>query len=252
MTCRRVFVQPQDTSSDTIVLSGRPAHYVHTVLRLKAGERLHVFDGYREYVVCLTASRHREVRGEIIETRKAEVRPELEMTLAFSCVRPGPIEEILRHGTELGVSRFVPVLSRRTTRRPREKKQRWESIIASAAAQSGRIALPELTPPITFDEFMQIAALFGKGLVLSTSADAVPMPAVLEQEAPGRLTLLVGPEGGLDPVEEATAVETGFIPVALGPYVLRTETTALVAVGLAATWFQWHGRRRLLTDRSVP
>lgn len=252
MTRPRVFVHPQDTSSDTIVLSGRPAHYVHTVLRLKAGERLHVFDGYREYVVCLTASRHREIRGEIIETREAEVRPELEMTLAFSCVRPGPIEEILRHGTELGVSRFVPVLSRRTSRRPREKKQRWGSIIASAAAQSGRIALPELTPPITFDEFMKIAALFGKGLVLSRSEGAVPMPEVLEQEAPGRLTLLVGPEGGLDPVEETTAVETGFIPVELGPYVLRTETAALVAVGLAATWFQWHGRRRLSADRSVP
>ena len=248
MTCRRVFVQPHVTSSDTIVLCGRTAHYVHTVLRLKTGDCLHVFDGHREYLVRLTASGPREVRGEIIETREVVVGQALEMTLAFSCVRPGPIEEILRHGTELGVSRFIPVLSRRTNRRPREKKQRWESIVASAAAQSGRVALPELTFPITFEEFMQIAALFGKGLLLSRSADAVPMPEILEQEPHDRLALLVGPEGGLDPVEEAMAVETGFIPVGLGPYVLRTETAALVAVGLAAMWFEWHGPR---VDRSV-
>jgi 16S rRNA (uracil1498-N3)-methyltransferase len=246
VTLRRIFVGPEELCLPAVVFSARNALYVRTVLRLKPGDPLEIFDGERSYLVRLVECGRGGTRGEIVQTLEPELAPEPRIVLAFSCVRPGPVQEILRHGTELGVSRFLPVVSLRSARRPREKKDRWESVIIAAAEQSGRVRVPAVESPLLLDDLLEREPGTDLGLVLSTAPRTTPVLARLEEQHERDVVILVGPEGGFEPEEETRIHRSGFIPVSLGPGVLRTETAAVVAVGVIAAWHhrQWAGSNR--------
>jgi 16S rRNA (uracil1498-N3)-methyltransferase len=233
----RIFVSPEDVDSEGLTFSLHAAHYLRNVLRLGNGERVWAFDGSREYLVELVLSGKGLTEGRIIEVRHTAAREQFEVVLAVSCVRPGPFEQVLRHGTELGVSRFIPVLSARTTRRPVATKGRWQAVVASAAQQSGRVSCPEVEPPLPLDDLLTRQLHGHYPLLLSRSDPAQPILRIVEAERPGRVILLIGPEGGFERAEEVKAFEAGFRPVSLGPGVLRTETAAVVAAGMLVLWF---------------
>ncbi|MDQ7782594.1 MAG: RsmE family RNA methyltransferase [Desulfomonilaceae bacterium] len=236
MRYRRIFVQSDEIVLDKIVLSDRNARYVCKVLRHRQGDVLKVLDGQREYLVRLLRCRPTEVMGEIIEMTCEDIAESGRIILAFSCVRPGPMEEILRHGTELGVTRFVPLLSRRSNRRPTARKDRWEAVVGSAAAQSGRLEVPTVDAPIPLNEFLAEEPGTGCNVLLTTSTDGAPLLRLLDESRDSRVAILVGPEGGFTPVEETEAEEAGFVRSTLGPRVLRTETAAIVAAGIVTAW----------------
>jgi 16S rRNA (uracil1498-N3)-methyltransferase len=250
MKYRRVFINHSEITSDKIVLSDRNARYVNRVLRLKSGDMLKVFDGHYEHLVRLTQCGHTEVCGDIVETTWEDGSNPTEIILAFCCVRPSAMEEILRHGTELGVSRFVPIVSLRSTRKPKEKKQRWETIVAAACAQSGRRELPTIDPPLSLDQFVGKESSEDSNILLSTSSEALPLLHVLSGRDCRRWLLLVGPEGGFSPKEEAETIEAGFVPANLGSSVLRTETAALVATGIVVAWNESRHRNSLSPGHS--
>ena len=109
--CPRIFISPEELLGDTVSFSGNDARYLYKVLRLRPGDNVEICDGTRDYLIRLTSCNRGAVQGTVIESG-SPVKPEgIEITLGFSTVRPGPVQEILRHGTELGVSRFVPILS---------------------------------------------------------------------------------------------------------------------------------------------
>ena len=164
---------------------------------------------------------------------------EIEIILGFSTIRPGPIQEILRHGTELGVSRFVPVISRRANRRPAEKKERWKSVVASASAQSRRSKLPEVEIPLTFDQFIERENKGEARLLLSTEPGATPILVALEDCSLQRVVILAGPEGGMEESEVKAAINAGFLPVSLVRGILRSETAAIVAAATVILWHDW-------------
>ncbi len=238
--CPKLFVSPEDFSADELLLSGKEAHYLHRVLRLKPGDQLEICDGTRDYLIRLTACNRKAVQGTVIESRSLDTPDGIEIILAFSTVRPGPVQDILRHGTELGVSCFVPILSLRANRRPQVKKDRWSAIVASASAQSRRSIMPEIEAPVTLDRFIEQDARRNESrLLLSISPEATPILAALEALAPRKVAILSGPEGGMDPSEEKKAIDAGFQPVSLGRGILRSETAAVVAAGTILLWNDW-------------
>ncbi len=238
--CPKLFVSPQQFSASGLSFSGKDAHYLYRVLRLKSGDQLEICDGTRDYLVRLTVCNRKAVQGTVIESRTLETPDGIEIILAFSTVRPGPVQDILRHGTELGVSHFVPILSLRANRRPQEKKERWRAVVASAAAQSRRNTLPEIEIPVTLDQFIE-QEIWRKELrlLLSTGPEATPILAVFEALSPQKVVILAGPEGGMEPSEEKKAVAAGFQPVSLGQNILRSETAAVVAAGTIVLWKDW-------------
>src|SRR5271157_4950062 len=170
--CPRIFISPEELLGDSVSFSGNNARYLYKVLRLTPGDNVEICDGTRDYLIRLTSCTRGAVQGTVIESESL-VKPEgIEITLGFSTVRPGPVQEILRHGTELGVARFVPILTLRANRRPPEKKQRWQTVVASASAQSERSVLPEIEVPVPFEQFIEGEGQGELRLLLSTGPEA--------------------------------------------------------------------------------
>lgn len=225
----RVFVSPDEIGESVVSFSEKNSKYLKNVLRMKAGDEVKVFDGTREYAARLTTLHRNSVSGIICDTQCIDCgQPDI--TLAFGCIRPGPMQEILRHCTELGVSRFIPLLTAHCSRKPSEKKERWESTVSGASAQSGRSTVPAVMEPVLLKIFLDSLQGNDTRLLLSTGTSAAPFWSVMDEPLE-KITLLTGPEGGFQPMEENLAAQKGFRAVSLGGGILRAETAAIVAVG---------------------
>lgn len=237
MKKRRLYVSPGDCCGSEVLFPTKIAHYVTRVLRLRTGDRVEVHAGERQLLVQLHCAHNGEVRGEVLQSCLAEPGYGPHVTLAFGCVRPAPFQEILRHGTELGVSCFVPVISTRVTRRPEDKKERWDTIVASASAQCHRPVLPEVRPPVALSRYLTEVDRSSLRLILSCAKGCQPILEALSGRCWDSAIILAGPEGGFTHTEYEHAMERGFLPVTLGPSILRTETAAIVAVGALSLWY---------------
>ena len=148
------------------------------------------------------------------------------------------MDATLQKSTELGVSRIVPITSERSvvrlsSDRADRRVAHWRNVVIAACEQCGRNRVPEVAAIIDFDGFLGQAAADGLRLLLAPDADR----DLKRLEPPGKVTLLVGPEGGLAPEERQRAERRGFVPVRFGPRVLRTETAPLAAIAaMQALW----------------
>jgi len=236
---RRFFVDRNSIADGVALIDGELFRHMVTVLRLKVGDRVALADGLGgEYVGMFTS-----VAGE-----RAIVRIEERVAPAVNCAAPEIIlfqgipkgermELILRKGTELGVNRFVPVLSSRSVPRLSgdravERVRRWDRIVREAARQSRRTEIPMVKAIVPLadalaDARQEVKLLFWEG------ESEQRLREVLESVTlPRSVALLVGPEGGLSRDEVEQAKYAGFIPVSLGTRILRTETAGLAVLAI--------------------
>lgn len=228
------------------------AYHIARVLRMREGAPLNVFDGRgNEFHAEIVAVNGDKVSVKLGAPTTGTPESPLRITLAQGVSRGERMDWTLQKATELGVDTVVPVLTARSVvrlddKQAQKKQAHWRGIVISACEQCGRSRLPEVHAPLTLREhFAGRSRAPGSGdtsthrphgmrLVLSPSA-----PASLAGLAsmPSRVELLIGPEGGLDDAELNAAQEAGYLPVRLGPRVLRTETAAVVALTvLQALW----------------
>lgn len=228
---KRVYAPPEAVEGDLIRFPEKTAHHLKTVLRVKERDLLLVFDGSYERVTRLKFGPGGGLEGEIIEVRRPAPLLVPPLTLAFGIVRPGPVQEILRHCSELGVSRFVLLSTNRTVRNARETKERWRSVVISAASQSGRSDLPEVVGPVLLSDFLGWPMHGASKILLSNTPEAPAFPVVADSlEGGAEWTLCVGPEGGFTDAETDALLATGFVPACLGPNTLRSETACIASV----------------------
>ncbi len=227
-----------------VVLGPNAARHAAAVLRLKAGAALRVFDGRGgEYRARLAAAGRGEVQVELIEPLRGLAEPLLPIVLALGVSRGDRMELAVQKSVELGVARIVPLWTVRGVVRPGrgktgsknggktgERLSRWRRIVEGACEQCGRSTVPALEPPRSLAEWLERRPREGTAVRLASESGrgfaSLPSP-----EPP--LTLLVGPEGGLDPREAERADGSGFVAARLGPRVMRTETATIAAVAAA-------------------
>lgn len=211
------------------------SHQLRRVLRLKAGAVITLLDGSGAAFATRIESLEKGRASGIVVGREAVLsEPSVRLTL-YQCLPKGDrFEWILQKGTELGVSRFVPVISKRTVVRKKErllpKYERWTSIVREAAEQSRRGKLPEVLAPLTLEEVLE--SEFDLGLLAWEEAGKSSI--ALQRIAPdtAAVSLIVGPEGGITKDEAAAALAKGWQAISLGPRVLRTETAAIAAAAI--------------------
>ena len=234
----RFFVEPDQIQGARVLFADAQAHQIARVLRLRPGDQVVVLDNRGwQYMVVLETAVSPQLIGTVRNRAAAEGEPRLRLTLYQALLQRDKFEWVLQKGTEIGVARFVPLLTRRslvqTAALKANKQARWHKILTEAAEQSWRGRVPELAPPVALAEALGAAANADLGLLTEVGAER-PLRAALHglPTSPIEVALFIGPEGGFDVDEVAQAQAAGVTPVSLGPRVLRTETAAIVAAAL--------------------
>lgn len=207
------------------VLVGEVGHHLGSVLRVRQGDEVLLADGKGRQCRAVV---ERAGGGKValrVEPTVAVDRSPFALHVAFAPPKWTRADWLLEHGTEVGIDTFWPLWTERT--RPQgHRHDRWLSVVRAAAGQCDRAWLPTVQPVSEFTAFVQRTDL--PPLRFLAAGGAAPAPAELR----GSAVLLVGPEGGFTDDEAAQAMAHGFVPIGLGPHVLRTETAALVGAAM--------------------
>lgn len=216
-----------------IQIEGDAFNHAVRVLRLRAGDALTVFNGDgQEYPAHIETVERQHALIAVGTPTQPEMESPLTTTLLQAVGKGERMDWALQKATELGVTRIQPVITARSNvkldaKRWEKKMAHWQGVVTSACEQSGRVRLPELQPVA---ELPAALAAVGPGLRLTLDFGG---GAALPRQAPeDGVTLLVGPEGGLEGEEIASARAAGFHGWRIGPRVLRTETAPVAALAL--------------------
>ena len=223
-------------------LPGGAARHVQ-VLRLQPNDAITLFDGGG----CdWAASVVRMGRSEVVVRIGDPVVVERELPLAVTLALGMPANErmdwLVEKATELGAAAIEPLHCERSVlrlsgERAEKKRSHWQAVATAAAEQCGRARVPVIAPVSSIAERLSANGGDELRLLLSLSAAATPALPHLQSALQARrpLRLLSGPEGGLSPQEDAAARAAGWLPVTLGPRVLRAETAPLALLATLAT-----------------
>jgi 16S rRNA (uracil1498-N3)-methyltransferase len=242
----RVYLDAPLAPGARVTLSGNAASHVTRVLRLRVGEALTLFNGRGgEYAASIDGAHGGEVALTVGEHQAIERESPLALTLAQGVSRGERMDLVVQKATELGAVRLAPLLAARSVvrldaRQAERKRNHWRAIAVGACEQSGRNRVPEVLAPLSLREFLSApaAARPGPGPALQLLLSPAAERSIAELAGPLRaICVLIGPEGGLDEVEQEAALAAGFAPVRLGPRILRTETAAIAALALLQRQF---------------
>jgi 16S rRNA (uracil1498-N3)-methyltransferase len=234
----RFFVPPESFSATQVNFPAETARQMNLVLRLKPGTTVIALDGAgNEFSVLLQQVATDVSSGEITGRCHSAAEPETHLTLLLCLTQREKFEWILQKCTEIGVSTFIPVISSRSlvqsAREVEGKYERWQRILREAAEQSHRGIVPALKPTVRFDAALKLPEIeMDCRLIPWEEEHSLGIRQVLGAGHPGRVTLAIGPEGGFSESDIGAAKGTGFVPVTLGPRILRMETAAVAAAAL--------------------
>ena len=215
-------------------MQGQAAHYLSRVLRRSPGDPLVLFDGSGgEFAASVVSVQRQQLVLQLGPRRSVERESALRCHLGLGMSRGERMDWAVQKATELGVASITPLHTEHcelklSGERAQKKRDHWQQIAVSACEQSGRNRLPELAAIASLDDWL---ASVDSDLALVCTAEGHPLRAFADA-APGSVSLLIGPEGGLSDAEVERALRQGFAALSLGPRILRTETAPVVALGL--------------------
>ena len=229
----RFFVDPDVFDRDTMVLSGENAQHAK-VLRLKEGEIVLVCDGQGQECVCRVSQTAPEIVLSVEDRRSSVSEPVVDVSVDVAFPKADKLEHVIQKATELGAREIIAFPSSRCVSRPDEKSlkkklERWQKIALSAAQQSGRGRIPQVLVLNSFSAALSRAAQSDRALLFYENEDAYTLKMALEGSY-RTVSLMVGPEGGLEETEVSQAQEAGLKICSLGKRILRCETAPLCAL----------------------
>ena len=228
----RFFVSPEELAGECLTLSGENAQHAK-VLRLKAGEQVLVCDGAGNE--CLCEIMDSAFGLKVLERRQSTTEAAVQVSVYMAFPKADKLEHVIQKATELGAYEIVAFPSGRCVSKPDEKSlkkklERWQKIAASAAEQSGRGRIPEVLVLPSFKAALDRAAQADKALMFYENEHAVTLRMALETGDWKTVSLLTGPEGGLEEKEVEQARTAGLEVCTLGSRILRCETAPLCAL----------------------
>lgn len=238
MRIPRIYLPVPLAPGALVTLDEMATRHVTRVLRLRPGAAVVLFNGEGgEYAAVLKEAGREGLTARVSVFHAVECESPLSITLAQGVSRAERMDYTIQKAVELGVTRIVPVFTARSVvdlrgDRLQRRLQHWQGVIIAACEQCGRNRVPALAAAVELADWLHGATIPDAcRLVLNHRATDA-----LHTRAPGTaLTLLIGPEGGLEEQEIAQAERAGFVGVRLGPRVLRTETAAVTALAALQT-----------------
>jgi len=244
MRVPRLLIESELSDGRVLDLPADTLRHAVSVLRLRDGAPCRVFDGAgREHHAVLTVSGRRAGSLRVGPVAAEPTTPARPIRLLQGIARGDHMDLAIQKAVELGVAEIWPVLSARSVsggghRRVEKRYRHWEGVLRAATEQCGRNELASLDPPRELPAVLE--ALPVRGLRAVADPEGDPPEAWRGAQPDSRddpVTLLVGPEGGLEPEEIALARGAGFRGLRLGPRVLRTETASIAGLTVLQTLF---------------
>ena len=238
------FVTPDQVGDGFCRITGQDVNHIRNVLRMKAGERIGIRDGIsRNYICVLEEIGEQEITARIMKEEAGNSELSARLCLFQGLPKGDKMELIIQKAVELGASAVVPVASRRCVvkldgKKADSRQKRWQAVAESAAKQSGRAVIPTVCPVTGFADAVRQASGLDVCLIPYECAQELLKDGAgtaMEQsrnvlagiERGRSVGILIGPEGGFEKEEVASAMEAGAVPLTLGKRILRTETAGL-------------------------
>lgn len=250
---RYFLIKQSDLADSKAVVKGSDAHHIKNVLRLKPGDKIGLFDGtglnYETKIVTLLS---KSVEVFVIRKFSSTTESNVQITVAQALLKDRKMDLLVRQLTELGITRWIPFIAKRSVPRPDKKRlftrtERWKKIAKEALKQCKRFCPPEIGTTVSFEEVLNLGKdsdlkiVFWEEELKPVNIKLLPPHA----RHPESIFVLVGPEGGFTSQEVENARASGFITAALGPRILRAETATIAACTLLQYLFGDMGKKIL-------
>ena len=231
----RFFVTPEEMQPEFLVLTGENAQHAK-VLRLKNGEEVLVCDGAGRECLCTVSDVSPGQISLVVNKRQeSESEAAVKVSVYMAFPKADKLEHVIQKATELGAYEIVAFPSARCISKPddkslKKKLERWQKIAASAAEQSGRGLIPQVLTLGSYKEALERAAKADKAILFYENERATTLRMAMEAGSHHTVSLLTGPEGGLEEKEVKQAQDAGLRVCTLGKRILRCETAPLCAL----------------------
>ena len=236
----RLFVEPDKVLENSIVITDKDdIHHISKVLRLSVGDIIDVSDkSVWEYSCEIISAEKDCIEAKILDKQKFAREPELEAALFQGIPKTGKMEIIVQKCVEMGISRIVPVWTKRTVVTDKgnfnKKIERWQKVSDEAVKQCKRGIIPEISKDLKFKEVLNELVKYELILFPYENEDNYSIKDCLRElnKKPASVAIIIGPEGGFADEEAEALKGIGAKCVTLGKTILRTETAGLVALAM--------------------
>ena len=236
----RFFVGTDQISDKDIVITGTDVNHIRNVLRMTPGEEVTVSDGQgMDYFCRIAELTKEEVRLDIVDSWHSFVELPAKIYLFQGLPKADKMELVIQKAVELGAFEVIPVAMKRSVvkldaKKAESKVKRWNAIAESAAKQSKRSILPQVSDVVTFAQAVKMAENCQIKLLPYECADGMEKTKrLIENITPGQdIAVFIGPEGGFDLDELELAKEAGCEIITLGKRILRTETAGMMLLSV--------------------
>ncbi|MEE0862304.1 MAG: 16S rRNA (uracil(1498)-N(3))-methyltransferase [Lachnospiraceae bacterium] len=234
------FVSPNQIDDKYVTITGGDVNHIKNVLRMKVDEELLISNGQdKDYYCKIEAISDDEIKALILDEEFEGTELPTELYLFQGLPKSDKMELIIQKAVELGVKEIIPVATKRCVVKLDDKKEaskikRWQAISESAAKQSRRTIIPEISSVMSFKEAINRAKEFELGIIpYENFKDMKETKEVLSKVQKGiKIGIFIGPEGGFEESEVQYALDNGIHPISLGKRILRTETAGLAIVSV--------------------
>jgi len=212
-------------------LTKEQTHYVKDVMRLKIGDKLSIFNTQGEWNAEIESYEKKGAKIKIMEKARDNDK-EKNIWLAFSPIKQNSLNFVIQKGTELGIQKFIPILSERTVVRE-INTERIKKIIIEASEQSNRISIPEINKPELLKNFLSQFPKNGSLIFCDINSNQNNLKNIFNKKIDGPICILIGPEGDFSEIERKIIIDLNqTYSISLAKNILKAETAALSAISI--------------------
>lgn len=234
----KFFVNTQNISAAEIIIDDENVNHIKNVLRLQIGDQITINDRQgHDYKCIISAIEHCRIIASIESVTNSLAEPNVEAILFQSLIKGEKMEWVIQKAVEIGVTKIIPICTIRCVvkldnpKKMGTKVDRWNKIAESAAKQSGRGIVPEVTAPMYFNESIAYAKEQALCTIIPYEKEyEIGVRKVLQNTTSKSFGIFIGPEGGFTEEEINKAIDEGVHSVSLGNRILRSETASLVTL----------------------